>query len=176
MLAMAGEVADGAMMSDVPLDRMAEVMAQINAGLALGGRSRADFRVNNFYAWHIGSDRAAGFADARRELVWRGLLQRWHTAGFLGEEQAAWVEANWHLFLTAFLERRDQIDGAPADVVEALVRNLTFAGGVEDIPGVVRHLEDYAAAGLDQVALKVHGNPAEAIGLIGRHLVPALRR
>jgi alkanesulfonate monooxygenase SsuD/methylene tetrahydromethanopterin reductase-like flavin-dependent oxidoreductase (luciferase family) len=174
MLAMAGEVADGTMMSDVPLARMPEVLGHIGQGLAAAGRRRADFRVNNFFAWHIGSDQAAGFADARRELVWRGLLQRWYTASFLGDEQAAWVEANWQLFLKAFLARSDRIEGVPEPVVDALVRHLTFAGGPADLPRVIAELQAFAAAGLDQIALKVHGNPAEAIGLIGAHLVPAL--
>jgi alkanesulfonate monooxygenase SsuD/methylene tetrahydromethanopterin reductase-like flavin-dependent oxidoreductase (luciferase family) len=174
MLAMAGELADGVMMSDVPLVRMPEVLGNLRQGLAVAGRDRRAFRVNNFFAWHIGSDRAAGFADARRELVWRGLLQRWHTAGFLGEEQAAWVEANWHLFLKAFLAGSDRIEGVPEPLVDQLVQHLTFAGGPADIPRVAAELGHYAAAGLDQVALKVHGNPAEAIRLIGTQLVPAV--
>lgn len=174
MLAMAGEVADGVMMSDVPMVRMPEVMGHIAQGLAAGNRPRAAFRVSNFYAWHIGTDRAAALADARQELCWRGLLQPWHTAGFLGDEQAAWVEANWHLFLQAFLKRTDRIEGVPEALVDALVSHLTFAGGIDDIPRVAGELRTYAAAGLDQVALKVHGNPAEAIRLIGEHLLPAL--
>jgi alkanesulfonate monooxygenase SsuD/methylene tetrahydromethanopterin reductase-like flavin-dependent oxidoreductase (luciferase family) len=175
MLAMAGEFADGVMMSDVPLVRMPEVLGHIEAGLAAGGRDRGSFRVNNFFAWHIGTDRVAALADARQELCWRGLLQPWHTAGFLGDGQAAWVEANWHLFLKAFLQRTDRIDGVPEALVDSLVRHLTFAGGVDDIPRVADELRAFAQAGLDQVALKVHGNPAEAIRLIGERLLPAVR-
>ncbi|MBL8223999.1 MAG: LLM class flavin-dependent oxidoreductase [Chromatiales bacterium] len=175
MLAMAGEFADGVMMSDVPLVRMPEVLGHIDAGLAAGGRGRHAFRVNNFFAWHIGTDREAALADARRELCWRGLLQPWHTAGFLGDEQAAWVEANWPLFLQAFLKRTDRIEGVPEPLVDSLVQNLTFAGGLDDIPRVAAELHAFAEAGLDQVALKVHGNPAEAIRLIGDRLLPAVR-
>jgi hypothetical protein len=39
---------------------------------------------------------------------------------------------------------------------------------------VAAELGHYAEAGLDQVALKVHGNPVEAIRLIGTQLVPAV--
>jgi 5,10-methylenetetrahydromethanopterin reductase len=174
MLAMAGEVADGVMMSDVPLARMPEVMDHIGRGLAAAGRSRESFRVNNFMAWHIGYDRDAAMAEARRELIWRGLLQKWHTSGFLGEEDAERVEASRDAFLRAFLTRSDRIEGVSEALVQKLVDHLTFAGGPGDIDRVAGELHRYAQAGLDEVALKIHDHPADAIRLIGERLLPAL--
>ena len=54
------------------------------------------------------------------------------------------------------------------------MENLTFAGDTDTLDTVIKHLQDFAAAGLDEVALKVHENPAEAIRMIGERLVPAL--
>lgn len=175
MLAMAAGCADGVMMSDVPLSRMAEVMGHVRAGLAAAGRDPGQFRVNNFMAWHIGSDREAALAEARRELVWRGLLQKWHTAGFLGEEDAEFVESRRDRFLQAFLTGNARIEGVPEGLVDKLIANLTFAGGPEDIPRVADELRRYAAAGQQEVALKVHDHPAEAIRLIGERLRPLLQ-
>jgi len=107
-------------------------------------------------------------------LIWRGLLQPWHTAPFLGDEDAAFVEAKKDAFLQAFLNRDDSIDGVPDEIVEALVDNLTFAGDLDNIGRVAEHLRAFEQAGLDEVALKVHDDPADAIRLIGEHLVPAL--
>jgi hypothetical protein len=36
-------------------------------------------------------------------------------------------------------------------------------------------LHEFAAAGLTEIALRVHDRPADAIRLIGEHVIPALR-
>jgi len=174
MLTMAAQVADGIMMSDVPLGKMEEVLGHIGRGLEATGRARGDLLLNNFFAWHIKKDRAASMREARRELIWRGLLQPWHTAPFLGDEDAAFVESKKDSFLQAFLNHNDVIDGVPDRIVEALVDNLTFAGGLDNIDRTAEHLRAFERAGLDEVALKVHDDPADAIRLIGEHLAPAL--
>jgi alkanesulfonate monooxygenase SsuD/methylene tetrahydromethanopterin reductase-like flavin-dependent oxidoreductase (luciferase family) len=174
MLRMSAAVADGTMMSDVPLSRMAEVMGHIDEGLSDAGRDRSDFRINNFFAWHIKKDRDASMAEARQGLIWRGLLQEWHISTFLGAEECALVEANRPAFLNAFLQRSDRIEGVPPEIVDALVENLTFAGDVAAIDKAIEHLKAYEAAGLGEVALKVHENPDDAIRMIGEHVVPAL--
>ena len=163
MLTMAAQVADGIMMSDVPLGKMGEVLGHIDRGLDIGNRERGDLRLNNFFAWHIKEDHAASMREARRELIWRGLLQPWHTAPFLGDEGAAFVESKKDAFLQAFLNHNDVIDGVPDQIVEALVDNLTFAGGLDGIGQVVEHLRAFEKAGLNEVALKVHDDPADAI-------------
>lgn len=175
MLAMGGQVADGIMMSDVPLAKMDEVLGHIDRGLDTAGRSRSDFLLNNFYAWHVKEDGEASMREARRELVWRGFLLPWHTDYFLGAETAAFVESKKDAFLQAFLTQTDVIEGVPDDIVAALVDNLTFAGGLGDIEGVIEHLRGFERAGLNEVALKVHDDPADAIRLIGEHLAPALQ-
>ena len=172
MLKMAAQVADGIMMSDAPLGKMNEVLASVSAGLEQAGRAKSDLKLNNFFAWHIKEDRDESFAEARRELIWRGLLQAWFTEPFLGAEKAAFVESNKDAFLNAFLAHSDQIQGVPDDMVDALIENLTFAGGLDAIDKVIEHIRAFEAAGLDEIALKVHDNPAEAIRIIGERLVP----
>ena len=174
MLKMAGRVADGVMLSDVPLSRMAEVNTHMQAGREAAGRADESLKVANFFAWHIKEDRALAQAEARMEMIWRGLLQAWHTSPFLGEEDAAFVEEHKDAFLQAFLQRSPQIEGVPEHLIQSLVDNLTFTGGPEDIDKIAAHLAEFAAAGLDAVTLKIHGDAHEAINLIGKYLVPAL--
>ena len=176
MLRMAGRVADGVMLSDVPLSRMAEVRQHLDAGRAAGELAGRPLRIANFFAWHIAEDRAVAEAQARMELIWRGLLQPWHTEPFLGEQDAAFVDARRDAFLQAFLKRSPQIEGVPDAIVQALVDNLTFTGGPDDIEGIASRLSEFAAAGLDEVTLKIHGDAATAVRLIGERLVPALNR
>jgi 5,10-methylenetetrahydromethanopterin reductase len=173
MLKMAGRVADGVMLSDVPLSRMSETREHMQAGLDAAGRSDA-LRVANFFAWHIKHDRAAAVAEARMEMIWRGLLQPWHTEPFLGQDDAAFVDSHRDAFLQAFLRRTPDINGVPERIIESLVDNLTFTGGLEDIPAVAAKLRKFGEAGLDEVTLKVHGNAEEAIRLIGERLIPGL--
>ena len=174
MLKMAGRVADGVMMSDVPLSRMPEVLGNARLGIEGAERDESDFRFNNFFAWHIKPDRKESIAEARRELVWRGILQKWHTSPFLGEADSEFVESNWGAFLQAFLQQTEVIEGIPEHIVEALVANLTFSGGLDAIDGVIEHLKSFEAAGLDEITLKVHGDADEAIRIIGERLVPEL--
>jgi 5,10-methylenetetrahydromethanopterin reductase len=173
MLKMAGRVADGVMLSDVPLSRMSEVQAHMQEGLDAAGRTDS-LRVANFFAWHIKEDRAAAVAEARMEMIWRGLLQPWHTAPFLGEEDAAFVDSKRDAFLQAFLKRTPDIEGVPENIIDALVEHLTFTGGPDNIPSIVARLQEFAAAGLDEVTLKIHGDAREAIRLIGERLLPQL--
>jgi alkanesulfonate monooxygenase SsuD/methylene tetrahydromethanopterin reductase-like flavin-dependent oxidoreductase (luciferase family) len=174
MLKMAGRVADGVMLSDVPLARMPEVMGHINSGREAAGRGGASTYVTNFFAWHIKEDKQAAIAEARMELIWRGLLQPWHTSPFLGDEDAAFVDSQRDAFLQAFLTRNPDIAGVPDRLVAALVDHLTFTGGPEDIGGVAQKLRALEAAGQDAVTLKVHGDALNAVHMIGRHLLPAL--
>lgn len=174
MLRMAGAVADGVMLSDVPLSRMAEVREHMRAGREQGALRTVPLKVANFFAWHIKDDKAAAEAEARMEMIWRGLLQPWHTAPFLGDEDAAFIDSKRDAFLQAFLQRTPHIEGVPEHLIQSLVDNLTFTGGPDDIDRVATELNNFAAAGLDEVTLKIHGDAAQAIRLIGERLVPAL--
>ena len=174
MLKMAGRVADGVMLSDVPLSRMDEVKAHMRAGRDAANRAGEPIKIANFFAWHIKEDRQAAIDEARMELIWRGLLLPWHTSPFLGDEDAAFVDAHRNAFLQAFLTRSPEIEGVPDHMVNALIENLTFTGSPEDINRIAASLNQYAAAGLDEVTLKIHGDAREAIRLIGEHLIPAL--
>lgn len=174
MARMAGAVADGTMISDAPLGRMPEIMGWIRAGLESSGRAREDFRVNNFMAWHVKRDRAASLAEARREMIWRGFLLPWFTEPFLGAEMAKFVEDKKPAFLKAFFARSADIEGVPEPVIGQLVEHLTLSGDLGDIERIAAQIHALGAAGLDEVALRLHDEPAEGLRLIGEHLLPAL--
>lgn len=175
MTRMGAGVADGTMLSDAPLGRMPEINGWIAAGLASSGWPRSAFRVNNFMAWHVKADRAAAIREARQELIWRGFLLPWFTETFLDRADAALVEASKPAFLKAFLDKSPHIEGVPAAVVDKLVEHMTLTGDESDIERIAAHLRALGAAGLDEVALRLHGDPGEALRIIGQRLLPALR-
>lgn len=174
MARMAAQVADGTMLSDAPLGRMADVNAWIAAGLAASGRRREDFRINNFMAWHVKRDRAASIAEARREMIWRGFLLPWFTEPFLGAEMAQFVESKKPAFLKAFFTRSAAVEGVPETVLGQLVEHLTLAGDLADIERIAGQIHALGAAGLDEVALRLHDEPQEGLRIIGERLLPAL--
>jgi hypothetical protein len=57
-----------------------------------------------------------------------------------------------------------------------MVRNISFVGGLDQIEPAIETLKAFAAAGLTEIALRVHDDPADAIRLIGEQVIPALRR
>ena len=174
MVRMAGGVADGMMMSDAPLGRLPDIQRWLAAGLAAASRERRDFRVNNFMAWHVKTDKAKAAAEARQELVWRGFLLPWFTETFLEAKTAALVAESKPAFLQAFLTKSAVIEGVPEAVVDQLVEHLTLTGDASDIERIARQLHTLEEGGLDEVALRLHADPEEGLRMIGEHLMPAL--
>ena len=174
MLRMAASVADGVMMSDVHPGMIDERMDTLNQALADNGRSDDDFRISNFVAWHIKQDREESLAEARRELIIRGWLEREWLVPYISEAEADAILQNKWPFLKAFRERHGNIEGVPAHVLERLVEALSLAGDHSDIDRHVERLHNFAAAGFTEIALRIHDNPAESIRVIGDNVLPAL--
>jgi alkanesulfonate monooxygenase SsuD/methylene tetrahydromethanopterin reductase-like flavin-dependent oxidoreductase (luciferase family) len=175
MMDMATRFADGTMLSDMILPMLDRVMASVREGLARHGRDAAGFRVNNFCAFHVKRDREASYREARRELMLRGWLDAPWYEPFLTPEESAVVAANKPAFLAAFRARSGDIEGVPPEICAKLVEGLSLAGDWSDLDRHVERLRKFAAAGMTENALRLHDDPADAIHLIGRELLPRLR-
>lgn len=112
--------------------------------------------------------------EARRELMLRGWLGDQYFAPFLGQEELRIMRVHEKDFLNAFLRGTDVIENVPDDLVTKMIRNISFAGGLDQIEPAIETLKGFAAAGLTEIALRVHDDPADAIRLIGEQVVPAL--
>ena len=98
----------------------------------------------------------------------------WFTELFLEPAEVALVEAMRPAFLQAFLTRSPRIEGVPESIVCKLVDNMTLTGDLSDIEGIVGHLKLLEAAGLDEVALRLHDDPEASLRIIGERVVPPL--
>ena len=174
MLRMAGRVADGVMMSDVTLPRMPEAMAALNQSLGEHGRVAADFPVSNLYAWHVKEDRQAALREARAKLFVRGMLERWYISPFLEPQECDLIEANFVAFATAYINGTDVIPGVPDALINKLVDNLTFTGGLDDTDRFVEQLLQFKAAGLTEFAIRLYDDPEDSIRLLAERVIPAL--
>jgi 5,10-methylenetetrahydromethanopterin reductase len=174
MLRMAAKVADRVMLGDPTPAVLATALATLERELQGFGRQRADVAVSALVAWHVKEDRTASIAEARSQLALRGMLDPWYLESFLDPDEVALVDAKRESFFAAYKQGKADVPGVPDTVLAKLVDNLTLAGGPADIEGHVERLKAFGAAGLDEVALKLHGDQAEAIRLIGERVMPAL--
>jgi 5,10-methylenetetrahydromethanopterin reductase len=172
---LATQVADGLMTSDFCVSLMRSRVDEINAALDGAGRPRDSFRISNVWAWHIKADVAESFREARRELITRGFLAEQYFAPFLDPEELTLVRANFRAFMRAFTDRSGHIEGVPGALVDKMVRNISLVGGLDSLDAAIATLREFARAGVSEIALRVHDDPADAIRLIGERVAPALR-
>ena len=163
------------MTSDFCIPLMTKFIGEIYAQLDSIGRARDSFRINNFWAWHIKEDADASWAEARRELILRGYLGEQYFAPFLDPDELKLMRDHFDDFLAAFTQGSDQIENVPDSLVTKMIENISYVGGLDAIDAAIDSLREFAAAGLNEIALRVHDDPADAIRLIGERVAPALR-
>ncbi len=174
MLRMAGRVADSLQMSDVALPMLDEAMENIRAGLALREAPADDFRIGNFWAWHVKESREASYYEARRELVFRGsLLPPYSLHHFLEPDEEKLVIDNWQSFAKAFWTRSGVVENVPERIVNHLVDELTCAGDLNDIDREIERLKKFEAAGLTDISIRLFDDPMAGLKMIGERVVPA---
>jgi alkanesulfonate monooxygenase SsuD/methylene tetrahydromethanopterin reductase-like flavin-dependent oxidoreductase (luciferase family) len=178
MLRMGARVADGLQMSDVAMPMMDEAMSNIRIGLERRDSSTSvaadDFRIGNFWAWHIKQDRDVSMYEARRELIWRGqLMPPFCLSPFLEPDEEKLVIEHWMDFMTAFFTRSGKIEGVPESIVNKLIAQLSSAGTPDDIDAEIERYRQFAAAGVTDLAIRLFDNPMDGLRMIGERVVPA---
>ncbi len=132
MLEMAGRVADGTQMSDVTPEKIGHHMEHLRKGLAERKTPVEDFRIGNFWAWHIKEDLAKSMYEARRELVFRGELlpPQYDMLPYVTPEERQLVIDKWQNFAKAFWTRSGVIEDVPESIVTRLIAACASAGGL----------------------------------------------
>jgi alkanesulfonate monooxygenase SsuD/methylene tetrahydromethanopterin reductase-like flavin-dependent oxidoreductase (luciferase family) len=172
MVAMATKLADGIMFGDMTPPRLAECLARVGAGLEAAGR--AGVRVSSLVAWHVKTDERASIAEARSQLALRGMLEDWYVDSFLDPDECRLVQSRLPAFFKAYKLRSPEVEGVPEPILDKLVAHLTLSGDESSLERHVGRLRSFAAAGLTDVALKLHGDQLHAVRLIGERVAPAL--
>lgn len=175
MLALAAELADGVMLSDISLPHIAGTVAAIQAGLAhrRSGLGR-DIRINNLLAWHVKPDRTAAYAEARRKLWVRGIWERARNAPFVDAAACDLIEQNLPGLALAYQRGEDPAGVVPQKILDALVAGLTLTGTSNDLTRITDELLAFRSAGVTEVGLRLYGDPEAAIRLVAAGVAPAL--
>jgi len=177
MQRMGARVADAIQVSDFTVEMMPEVMQNLEAGFAKreGGKPD-DFRVGNFWAWHIKDDLEVAMKEARRELVWRGAIAgrykheiRPHTND---EAEVELICENFMNFLKAYWTRTGVIDNIPDELSERLVKGMASTGDLSNMEEELERFQGFADNGLTELSIRLFDDPMDALKLIGKHVMP----
>jgi 5,10-methylenetetrahydromethanopterin reductase len=182
MLRMGGRIADAVQVGDVTPGRIGEVVAEINKGLDKRAYPADDFRIGNFWAWHIKQDREQSLWEARSQLFARAEviapnigLDHLVVDGVISADEAQLVRDNFRSFIMAYLDGSGEIKGIPADLVQRLIDEVSSSGDFDDIDREIERYREFERAGQTDLALRVFGDPLEAVKTIGERVVPAFR-
>ena len=181
MLRLGGQYADGLQMSDVALPMLNEAMKNIQVGLSKREESVEDFRIGNFWAWHIKKDREESMKEARRELIFRGsLLPPFSLHHFLTDEEAQIVIDNYNAganneFAKAYISRSGVIENVPEELVNKLIDDLSSAGDMSDINKELERFYQFKEAGMTDLSIRLFDDPWDGLKIIGEKVLPALK-
>jgi alkanesulfonate monooxygenase SsuD/methylene tetrahydromethanopterin reductase-like flavin-dependent oxidoreductase (luciferase family) len=177
MLRMGARIADGVQVGDVTAERLPEVMQDIRTGLARRTWPADDFRIGNFWAWHIKKDREASMHEARVGLFARAEVIPPHIGldHLLGPEDAKLVRDNYRNFLVAGVTGTGKIKGVPPELVQRLIDAVSSSGDFGDIDREVERYKAMQRAGLTDLALRVFDEPFEALRTIRERVLPHFR-
>ena len=179
MIQLGARIAEGIQLSDFTPDMMPDAMENVHAGLAKREMPATDFRVGNFWAWHIKKDREASMYEARRELIWRGAV-----VGMIKQDLMPYLHDEseydlmldkWNNFRIAFRDRSGTIEGVPDDLVNRLIAGMSSAGDFSDIDRELARYRKFAQSGLTELSIRLFDDPMEGLKMIGKHVLPALR-
>ena len=174
LVASAAEYAAGIMVSDFVPQRMNWLHDIIDPTLEARGITPVDYPVNNFWAWHVKEDPQEANREARIWLCVRGTLYDDYINDVCTPDEAAIVQANLGSFAKAYYQKSPVIDGVPDEIVDKIVDHGTSASALDNIEAEVERFRSFERAGLNQISLKVYGEPEKAIRMLGEHVVPAL--
>jgi alkanesulfonate monooxygenase SsuD/methylene tetrahydromethanopterin reductase-like flavin-dependent oxidoreductase (luciferase family) len=173
MLRAAARHADGIMTSDFTVERLAWARDIIDPVLDAEGRAVDAFPLINFWACHIKETHEAAMAEARLYLMARGTIWAPYIHDVVSPEEAAEVARHYGAFVKAY-RKTDDIKGPPRELVDKIVERGVTACAASEIDGQLERFEQMRAAGATGIALCLYNDPADAIRVIGKRVVPAL--
>ncbi len=176
MMRMEGRVADGCYIGCTPPEVVGPAMEAVRTGLGRRDDNPQDFRVNTFWGWHIKEDADAAYAESRRELPWRArLLDPEMISMYLDEDEVALVREHYDEYVTEYFDPSKPVKSIPVEVSNKMCEGLTSTGGLDALDREIERFKLFADGGLTEVALRLHGQPLDALKIIGERVVPVLR-
>jgi hypothetical protein len=179
MIRMGASLADGIQLSDFTPDMIPEAMENVAAGLAKREAQPDDFRVGNFWAWHLKDDIGKSMYEARRELIWRGAIAAKHAHEIRphvdSDEEVELIIDNWDNFFKAFWSRSGVVDNVPEETLNKLISGMSSAGDMRNLDAEIERINQFAATGLTELSIRLFDDPMDGLRLIGQHVLPKVQ-
>jgi 5,10-methylenetetrahydromethanopterin reductase len=175
MLKAAAGYAEAIMLSDFVAARVRWAHQIIDPVLQKTDRDVSSFPLSNFWAWHVKASREEAQREARIYLAVRGTIYPDYIRDVVSDDEAKIVTEHINSFMLAYQKRSAEIEGVPDDILEKIVYQGVSASTIADIDREVERMRTFQDAGLTEIALCIYSDPADAIRLIGKHLIPGLR-
>ncbi|HJP04587.1 MAG: hypothetical protein CL799_03060 [Chromatiales bacterium] len=174
MLRMGGRIADGIQVGDVTAGRLPEVMQDIQAGLAQREYPAEDFRIGNFWAWHIYKDREKAMHEARAKLFARAevIPPNIGLDHLLEPDEAQIVRDNFRNFIMADIDGSGEIKDVPPELVQRIIDEVCSAGDFDDIDREIERFREMERAGQTDLALRVFDDPFDSLKVIKERVIP----
>lgn len=174
MLRMGGRIADGMQVGDVVPERVPEVMPDIRAGLDKREYPAEDFRIGNFWAWHIKEDREKSLHEARCKLFSRAeMLPPYIGLDHLLEpDEAEIVKGNFQNMLMADITGSGEIKGMSPDLVQRIIDQVCSAGDISNLDHEIERYKQMEAAGITDLAIRVFDDPFDSLKIIAERVIP----
>jgi len=148
-----------------------EVIKTEQAGI---GRSDENFRLLNFWAWHVKESQEDARAEARIWLAMRATpWPQFYHQGILPDDEMQLVWDNLKEINMAYYKRDPDIKGVPRDILDRLVDQYGSTSAIDDLDHEIDRIQRFEAAGLTDIALRIYDKPDDSIRLIGERVMPA---
>lgn len=175
MIAASARYAQGIFLGDHLPHHVARVNEMIAAEQAGIGRKADNFRLLNFWAWHVKENQDDARAEAKIWLAMRATpWPQYYHHDILSPDEMQLVYDNIMEINTAFYKRDPGvIKSVPKDIVDRLVDQCSSTSAIGDIDHEIDRIRRFEAAGLTDIALRLYENPEASIRLIGEQVMPA---
>ena len=174
MIRSSAKYAQGIYLGDHLPEHVAAVNDQIKAEQAGIGRNDEQFRLLNFWAWHVKDNQDDARAEARIWLAMRATpWPQFYHRDILPEDEMQVVWDHLKEINMAYYKRDPDIKGVPQDILDRLVDQCASTSSIDEIGHEIERIQRFEAAGLTDIALRLYERPDDAIRVIGERVMPA---
>jgi alkanesulfonate monooxygenase SsuD/methylene tetrahydromethanopterin reductase-like flavin-dependent oxidoreductase (luciferase family) len=177
MIRSSAKYAQGIYLGDHLPEHVAAVTKIIKEEHASIGRVDENFRLLNFWAWHVKESRDDARAEAAIWLAMRATPwpQFYHRLDLPDDEmQLVWDNLK-EINMAYYKRDPNEIKKLPKDILNRVVDQCAATSSISNIDDEIDRFKRFEAAGLTDVALRIYDNPEASIRLIGERVMPAFK-
>lgn len=175
MIRSSAKYAQGIYLGDHLPEHVAAVNDVIKTEQASIGRDDPDFRLLNFWAWHVKENQDDARAEAAIWLAMRATpWPQFYHKGILPDAEMQIVWDNLKEINMAYYKRDPGlIKKTPKDILNRLVDQCSATSSIDNLDHEIDRIRRFEDAGLTDIALRVYDKPENSIRLIGESVMPA---